>query len=52
MGAFLTKPVTDTFPEDNRNDKYAYGASSMQGYRTSQEVISLLILLKKIKYLF
>lgn len=38
MGAFLAKPVTDTFPEDNRNGKYAYGSSSMQGFRATQEV--------------
>jgi len=37
MGAFLSKPVTDTYPFDDTNGKYAYGSSSMQGYRTSQE---------------
>lgn len=39
MGAFLSTPITDTFPIDDLIEgKIAYGASSMQGYRTTQEV--------------
>jgi hypothetical protein len=33
MGDYLTKPVTEKNATDGKNDVYAYGACSMQGWR-------------------
>lgn len=54
MGAFLSKPVTDTYPFDDMLDgKIAYGSSSMQGFRTAQEDAHLCLLdFDKDTYLF
>ena len=38
MGAYLSQPQVDKTSEDEANAKYAFGASSMQGWRVSQEV--------------
>ncbi|XP_013382607.1 protein phosphatase 1G [Lingula anatina] len=37
MGAYLSAPVTDKISVDGGKDKLKYGASSMQGWRISQE---------------
>lgn len=38
MGAYLSEPVTDKISSDDDGDRLRYGASSMQGWRVSQEV--------------
>ena len=38
MGAYLSSPITENISDDNSTEKYSYGASSMQGWRVSQEV--------------
>lgn len=38
MGSYLSKPVTEKISSDESNDKLKSGASSMQGWRVSQEV--------------
>lgn len=40
MGTYLSKPVTDKISQDMENDRILCGASSMQGWRESQEVMS------------
>lgn len=37
MGDFLTKPITEKNATDGKNDKFMYGACSMQGWRKSNE---------------
>lgn len=37
MGDFLTKPITEKNATDGKNDKFIYGACSMQGWRKSNE---------------
>ncbi|XP_050310758.1 probable protein phosphatase CG10417 isoform X2 [Anthonomus grandis grandis] len=37
MGSYLSQPVTEKISTDESNDKLSYGASSMQGWRVSQE---------------
>ncbi|XP_064110562.1 probable protein phosphatase CG10417 [Macrobrachium nipponense] len=37
MGAYLSVPVTDKISNDEEGKSVAYGASSMQGWRVSQE---------------
>ena len=37
MGDFLTKPITEKNPTDGQNDRFKYGACSMQGWRKSNE---------------
>lgn len=37
MGAYMSEPHTDKVSEDFRNGKVLVGASSMQGWRISQE---------------
>ncbi|XP_068219913.1 protein phosphatase 1G [Palaemon carinicauda] len=37
MGAYLSVPVTDKISNDEEGKNVAYGASSMQGWRVSQE---------------
>lgn len=37
MGAYLSEPVTDKISEDETTDRLKFGASSMQGWRVSQE---------------
>jgi hypothetical protein len=39
MGAYLSEPNINKESFDEQNDFIAYGASSMQGWRLSQEVI-------------
>lgn len=43
MGAYLSEPVVEKISSDEKNDKLrlSYGASSMQGWRVSQEVYIL-----------
>lgn len=41
MGAYLDKPYTEKESTDEINDSLSCGASSMQGWRSSQEVNSL-----------
>ena len=38
MGAYLSSPVTDKISCDKSCTGFTYGASSMQGWRISQEV--------------
>lgn len=38
MGAYLSQPITDKFSSDESNDIIICGASSMQGWRKTQEV--------------
>lgn len=37
MGVYQSTPVTDKFSTDNKCKNFTYGASSMQGWRISQE---------------
>lgn len=37
MGAYLSEPVTEKFSSDESGSRISYGASSMQGWRMSQE---------------
>ncbi|XP_040583915.1 protein phosphatase 1G [Lepeophtheirus salmonis] len=37
MGAYLSNPITEKISEDNENYRFSVGASSMQGWRVSQE---------------
>ncbi|XP_015524868.1 probable protein phosphatase CG10417 isoform X1 [Neodiprion lecontei] len=37
MGAYLSEPITDKVSSDEVGDSLAFGASSMQGWRISQE---------------
>lgn len=39
MGVYLSTPNTEKISIDKSNKKFSYGASSMQGWRVSQEVI-------------
>jgi len=41
MGAYLSEPIVDKISCDEKSDKakLSFGASSMQGWRVSQEVI-------------
>lgn len=41
MGAYLSSPLTEKECEDAENDRLAYGAAAMQGWRVSQEVMLL-----------
>lgn len=41
MGAYLSAPVTDKISDDNVTETLRYGASSMQGWRVSQEVVAI-----------
>jgi len=43
MGAYLSHPITKTEPEDGKGNRLEYGASSMQGWRVSQEVCHYII---------
>ena len=45
MGAYLSSPKTDKTSIDERNELVLVGASSMQGWRNSQEVCTACILL-------
>lgn len=38
MGAYLSEPVTEKISSDECGESLSYGASSMQGWRVSQEV--------------
>lgn len=38
MGSYLSEPVTEKVSSDDNNDKLICGASSMQGWRLTQEV--------------
>lgn len=38
MGAYLSEPITEKLSSDERSGRLIYGASSMQGWRMSQEV--------------
>lgn len=37
MGAYLSSPILDKVSSDETSDRLSYGASSMQGWRVSQE---------------
>ena len=37
MGDFLTKPITEKNSIDGKNERFLYGACSMQGWRKSNE---------------
>ena len=39
MGAYLSEPNLSKISNDNGNDNISFGASSMQGWRVTQEVI-------------
>jgi hypothetical protein len=38
MGAYLSSPITEKISNDKSTENFTYGASSMQGWRKSQEV--------------
>ena len=38
MGAYSTKPNTETQVDEGSNEYITFGASSMQGWRVTQEV--------------
>lgn len=42
MGSYLSEPVTEKVSTDESNNKLNCGASSMQGWRVTQEVGFLL----------
>jgi hypothetical protein len=44
MGAYLSSPICDKDTIEGSNDRLAFAASSMQGWRMSQEVKNLLFL--------
>jgi len=48
MGAYMTKPTTTKESEDGSGNGLKYGGSSMQGWRVSQEVISIILMKLKI----
>lgn len=41
MGAYLSEPITEKISTEGENEEFglSFGASSMQGWRVSQEVI-------------
>lgn len=41
MGAYLSEPITEKKSTEGENEEFSFGASSMQGWRISQEVILL-----------
>ena len=43
MGAYLSEPVVDKVSENEDSPHLAVGASSMQGWRVSQEVSTCLL---------
>ena len=47
MGAYLSTPKREKDSFDYKNDRFSYGASSMQGWRVSQEVIICIALCYK-----
>lgn len=38
MGVYLSTPITEKVSDDKKCDSFTYGASSMQGWRMTQEV--------------
>lgn len=52
MGSYLSEPVTDKISVDELNDKLRYGASSMQGWRVTQEVPGLTLIYKLLLHVF
>lgn len=38
MGAYLSQPITDKESSDGEDDKFKYGTTAMQGWRTNMEV--------------
>lgn len=44
MGAYLSVPITEKLSTDETNEFLACGASSMQGWRMSQEVCMFFII--------
>lgn len=38
MGAYLSEPITDKVSTDEMGERMICGASSMQGWRVTQEV--------------
>lgn len=51
MGAYLSQPKTDKLSSDELNNYLIVGASSMQGWRNSQEVTSAIKLIFVILYI-
>lgn len=43
MGAYLSEPMKATESEDGAGNKLRFGASTMQGWRASQEVCNLIV---------
>ncbi|XP_063701615.1 uncharacterized protein LOC134831738 [Culicoides brevitarsis] len=37
MGAYLSEPITEKISSEGENEEFSFGASSMQGWRVSQE---------------
>ena len=52
MGAYLSNPITEKMVEDGLSRNLKFGASSMQGWRISQEVLDFIILLNFLFLLF
>lgn len=51
MGAYLSQPKTDKLSSDELNNYLIVGASSMQGWRNSQEVTSAIKMIFVILYI-
>jgi protein phosphatase 1G len=51
MGAYLSSPICDKDTIEGSNNRLTFGASSMQGWRMSQEV-NLLFLFNEISIFF
>jgi len=51
MGAYLSQPITEKHSSDVRDSRLKCGASSMQGWRVSQEVSRVFSCLIQLKYL-
>ncbi len=47
MGAYLSSPVCDKDTHEGANNRLAFAASSMQGWRMSQEVKFIRIKIEK-----
>lgn len=45
MGAYLSSPICDKDTIEGSNNRLAFAASSMQGWRMSQEVKSFIFIL-------
>ena len=52
MGAYLSNPITEKIVEDGLSRNLKFGASSMQGWRISQEVFYFILFFKFLLSIF